>query len=60
MMPLEKMAVELARLPGALTWAPHDLPDIVRRHYGENLSASGAFTLCVAIRAVLRERGVLR
>lgn len=59
-MELSRMAVELARLPGALLWGPAEVAEAALRHYNLPITTQTANMLYVAIRAVLRERGVLR
>lgn len=59
-MELDVMAVELARLSGAQTWDAARVAAEARAHYGATITGVRAKALRLAIRAVLRERGVLR
>jgi len=57
---LARWAVEMARLTNAQGWNWQEVAITAEWHYGAKLDRASAVALRLAIRSVLRERGVLR
>jgi len=57
---LARWAVEMARLTNAENWNWQEVAIAADWHYGAKLDRASAVALRLAIRSVLRERGVLR